>query len=246
MKFVHGDLSFEDLFRRFFIFRKKCSWRFVLWWFLQGIFPFSWRFVHGDFSFEILNRRFIPWRFVQEIFPLKICSWRFFLLWRCGHGDLSFENLKLRWFFLLWRYVHGNFSFENLFIEIFPLKLWSLGDFSSFNFLQEKQELTSSQLTCTTHELPLFDLFIWWLWYVWTYSCKCMIQKSLDLMRLNGVKVWIYLIGFHMGDLTRMRHSSMPLVSKLKHDFENLDFWGKDDFFLLFQNGWGMAKCPVV
>ena len=98
-----------------------------------------------------------------------------------------------------------------------------------------------------------------------------MIQKSLDLMKLNGVKVWIYLIGFHMGDLTRMRHSSMPLVSKLKHDFENLDFWGKYDFFFpkmdeawlnapslkmdawfleilifffFFENEWGMVKCP--
>ena len=27
------------------------------------------------------------------------------------------------------------------------------------------------------------------------------------------------------------RHSWMPQVYKLKHDFENLDFWGKYDFF---------------
>ena len=26
----------------------------------------------------------------------------------------------------------------------------------------------------------------------------------------------------------------MPLVYTLKHDFENLDFWGKDDFSFLF------------
>ena len=50
-------------------------------------------------------------------------------------------------------------------------------------------------------------------------------------MKVSGAKVWIYLIGFDMGDLTWMRHSWMPLVYKLKHDFENLDFWGKDDFF---------------
>ena len=63
------------------------------------------------------------------------------------------------------------------------------------------------------------------------------------------------------------------LVYKLKHDFENLDFWGKDDFFFFskmdeawpnapnlemdawsleilifffffFENEWGMAECP--
>ena len=50
-------------------------------------------------------------------------------------------------------------------------------------------------------------------------------------MKLCGAKVWIYLTGFDMGDLTWMRHCWTPLVYKLKHDFENLDFWGKDDFF---------------
>ena len=52
-------------------------------------------------------------------------------------------------------------------------------------------------------------------------------------MKLCSAKVWIYLIGFDMGDLTNwMRHSWMPLVYKLKHDFENLDFWGI--WFLFF------------
>ena len=68
-----------------------------------------------------------------------------------------------------------------------------------------------------------------------------------------------------------MRHSWMPQVYKLKHDFENLDFWGKYDFFFpkmdeawlnapslkmdawfleilifffFFENEWGMVKCP--
>ena len=53
-------------------------------------------------------------------------------------------------------------------------------------------------------------------------------------MKICGAKVWIYLTGFDIGDLTWMRHSWMPLVYTLKHDFENLDFWGKDDFFFLF------------
>ena len=51
-------------------------------------------------------------------------------------------------------------------------------------------------------------------------------------MKFCGAKVWIYLTGFDMDDLTWMRHNWMPLVYKLKHDFENHDFWGKDDFFL--------------
>ena len=52
-------------------------------------------------------------------------------------------------------------------------------------------------------------------------------------MKLCSAKVWIYLIGFDMGDLTNwMRHSWMPIVYKLKHDFENLDFWGI--WFLFF------------
>ena len=53
-------------------------------------------------------------------------------------------------------------------------------------------------------------------------------------MKICGAKVWIYLTGFDIGDLTWMRHSWMPLVYTLKHDFENLDFWGKDDFSFLF------------
>ena len=55
----------------------------------------------------------------------------------------------------------GDFSLfhEDVSMEICPLKI-CLGDFSFENFLQEKQELTSSQFACITHELPLFDLCI--------------------------------------------------------------------------------------
>ena len=56
-------------------------------------------------------------------------------------------------------------------------------------------------------------------------------------MKIYGANVQIYLTGFDMGDFTWTRHSWMPLVYKLKHDFENLDFWGKDDFFFSFKNG---------
>ena len=154
---------------------------------------------------------------------MKICSWRF----------------------VLWRFVRDIFPFEDLFMEICPLKICS-GDFSSFSFLQEKQDLISSQLIFITHELPLFDLCIWWLRYVWTYSCKSLTQKKFIVypMKLCGAKVWNYLTGFDVGYLTWMRHSWMPLIYKLKHDFENLDFWG--NFFILFYffKGWGMAECP--
>ena len=67
---VHGDLSFEDLFRRFF--------------------PFSWRCVHGDLSFEDLFRRFFLlkfcfgdlsfWKFVRRFVIWKLKYRRFFLL----------------------------------------------------------------------------------------------------------------------------------------------------------------------
>ena len=68
----------------------------------------------GDLSFENLFRRFIHF---------KICSRRFFLLWRCVHEDLSFEDLFKR-FFLLWRCVHGDFSFyEDVFMEFCPFKI---------------------------------------------------------------------------------------------------------------------------
>ena len=53
-------------------------------------------------------------------------------------------------------------------------------------------------------------------------------------MKLSSAKVWIYLTSFDMGDFTWMRCSWMLLVYKLKHDFENLGFWGKDDFFFFF------------
>ena len=45
-------------------------------------------------------------------------------------------------------------------MDICPSKIY-LVDFPFFNFLQEKQELISSQLICITHDLSLFDLFIW-------------------------------------------------------------------------------------
>ena len=129
-----------------------------------------------------------------------------------GLEDLSFWNLL------------GDLSFEN----------WSSGDFFSFSFLQEKQDLISSQLIFITHGLPLFDLCIWWLRYVWTYSCKSLTQKKFIVypMKLCGAKVWNYLTGFDVGYLTWMRHSWMPLIYKLKHDFENLDFW-KSDLYLM-------------
>ena len=49
--------------------------------------------------------------------------------------DLFIENL-LRRFFLLWRCDHGDLSFEDLFIEMCPLKIY-LGDFSFWGFVKE-------------------------------------------------------------------------------------------------------------
>ena len=63
------------------------------------------KFVHGD-----LFKRF---------FHLKICLGDFSFSWRCGHRDLSFEDLCWR-FIPFWRFDHGDFSFEDLFRRFFP------------------------------------------------------------------------------------------------------------------------------
>ena len=134
LKFVDGDLSFEDWVRRFFIFMKMCSWRFVIWRYVQEIFPFFMR---------MCSWRFVLWRFVQEIFPfedlfmeifsifMKMCSWRF-VLWRFIQEIFIFEDLFRRFFpleiysgdFSFWRFVHGDCSLcEDVFTEIYPLKI---------------------------------------------------------------------------------------------------------------------------
>ena len=134
LKFVDGDLSFEDWVRRFFIFMKMCSWRFVIWRYVQEIFPFFMR---------MCSWRFVLWRFVQEIFPfedlfmeifsifMKMCSWRF-VLWRFIEEIFIFEDLFRRFFpleiysgdFSFWRFVHGDCSLcEDVFTEIYPLKI---------------------------------------------------------------------------------------------------------------------------
>ena len=78
---------------------KICSWRFVLWRFVQEIFPF-----------EILFRRFFLLRFVQE----RRFIWRFFLerrfiLWRFVKEIYHFEDFFRR--FILWRFVQEIFPF---------------------------------------------------------------------------------------------------------------------------------------
>ena len=110
-RFVHGDLSFENLNRRFI----------------------PWRFVHGNLSFEDLFRRFILLKFwfgdlsfeiFQEICPFEnfifgdfsflknvlgdLSFWNFL-------GDLSFWKFDFRRFFLFekcfWRFILLKFSF---------------------------------------------------------------------------------------------------------------------------------------
>ena len=101
---VRGDLSFEDLFKRFFFFHKDlfmvicplkiCSGDFSHWRFIQEIFPFSWRFVHGDLFFEDWSAGVLSFfeDLIMEICHLKIYS-----------GDFSF--------------------YEDVFMEIYPLKI---------------------------------------------------------------------------------------------------------------------------
>ena len=91
-RFVHGDLSFEDLFRRFFLFMKMCSWRFVIWRFVQEIFPFEDLFRRFSLFEDLFRRFFLSWRCVYGNFSIEDLFRRFFLLWRCVHGDLSFED----------------------------------------------------------------------------------------------------------------------------------------------------------
>ena len=61
LKFVHGDLSFENCFRRFFLL-KICSWRLKCRRFI------TWKFVHEDLSLEYLFRRFIPLKSINFFF----------------------------------------------------------------------------------------------------------------------------------------------------------------------------------
>ena len=93
---------------------------------------------------EDLFGRFILWRFVQEIFPLKIYSWYFSfhedVLMKIWSGDFSFEDLFRRflllkmcsWRFVHLRFVHGDLSFEDLFMDIFPFM-----KMCSWKFIQE-------------------------------------------------------------------------------------------------------------
>ena len=124
LKIYSRDFSFEDLFRRFFIFMKMCSWRFVLWRLVQEIFPF-----------KNLFRRFFPlWK--------KKCFRRFILL-KFYSGDFSFyEDVFMKICplminsrdFSIWRFVQeifpfmkiysGDFSFEDLFRRFFLLKIY--------------------------------------------------------------------------------------------------------------------------
>ena len=156
---VHGDLSFEDLFRRFFFFHKDlfmvicplkiCSGDFSHWRFIQDIFPFSWRFVHGDLFFEdwSVGVFILFWRFDHGDLSFEDLFKR---LWRCVHGDLSiedwsvgdlslledlsFENLNKR--FIPWKFVYGDLSFENfIFGDISFLKN-VLGNLSFWNFFR--------------------------------------------------------------------------------------------------------------
>ena len=103
LKICLGDLSCEDLFRRFFL---------------------LWRCVHEDLFRRFFLLKMCSWRFVQEIFPFKDLFKRFFLLWRGVYEDL------FRGFFLL-KICSRYFSFENLFRRFFLLKMCS-GDFSFY------------------------------------------------------------------------------------------------------------------
>ena len=56
-------------------------------------------------------------------------------------------------------------------------------------------------------------------------------------MKLCGAKVWIYLTGLDMGDLTWMRPSRMPLVWQFMHNFWKS--WGK----IFFRKIWPISFC---
>ena len=59
-----------------------------------------------------------------------------------------------------------------------------------------------------------------------------LIQESLEFTWW----LWTYLEGLHMGDLTWMRHSRIPLVYFLNNFFWNLDFF----FFFLKRWWWSL------
>ena len=96
-----GDLSF-------FFCLEICSWRFVLWRFVQEIFPFEelfyifflWRCGHGDFSFEIFILGDLS--FLKNVLG-GLPFWnlfRRFVLLKIFLGDLSFEKFVRRFVLL--------------------------------------------------------------------------------------------------------------------------------------------------
>ena len=100
-----------------------------------------------------------------------------------------------------WRFVHGDVSFENLFMEICPLKIYSWR-FFLWRFLVRK---------IGVHLVDLYNSRTTTLWslHLMTLICMDLSLQELDLekfrvylMKLCSAKVWIYLTGFDMGDLT--------------------------------------------
>ena len=136
---------------------KICSWRFVLWGFVHGIFPFEDVFmeiyplqIEGKEIYSILKiclGDFSFWRCIQEDLSIvnwsvgdlslfKICSWRF-VRW-----DLFRRFILLK----ICSTIQDIFPFENMFMEIYPLKIeerfisfWRfvLRDLSFWIFFQE-------------------------------------------------------------------------------------------------------------
>ena len=111
------------------------SWNLKFEFFLK-IEDLSLKFGHWECEIEnlgmkILNWQFgswsCSWRFVREIYLVKICSGDFsfedlfmifFLSWRCVNEDL------VRRFFL-WRFIQEISSFKDVFMEICPFKICS-------------------------------------------------------------------------------------------------------------------------
>ena len=92
LKFVHGDLSFENCFRRFFLL-KICSWRLKC----RRFIP--WKFVHEDLSLEYLFRRFIPLKSIIFFFLGRVDSTTQVV--KKGGGDFFGSHLFC-FVFLVW------------------------------------------------------------------------------------------------------------------------------------------------
>ena len=183
LKFVHGDLSFENCFRRFFLL-KICSWRLKC----RRFIP--WKFVHEDLSLEYLFRRFIP---------LKSIIFFFFL----GRVDSTTQVVKKGGGIFL-----APISFVLFFLFAFPFSFFSLPPLLLFTHFTNLHFLPHYTISSLKNHFPkLLILLSFISLNIFLDLCvldhfyhkpifKTHLQTSIFLCIDNGIFLWTFLSHF--------------------------------------------------